>query len=296
MTFSDLKSEIYSCSKKSFPDASSYLQDLIFNLDKKDTIELISQIGAIPEEIGHDSTEEKLYTKVSDIILAKSLNELGLTATVLQQRANCADVVAQSKYHNYSLVGDAKAFRLSRTARNQKDYKVTSMDHWREDKDYSVLVCPYFQYPNSRSQIYKDALNHNVCLFSWEYLYIILKEDIKESSSVNIKDLWNQSHIIGKTTVVDNAEQCFLPYQNQNICKFLKITNNEFNSYFNTLRMVIGDRGLEEIEYYKKEIERVKQLDRDTAIKELLKSMKLESKIETIERFIDSISNGTILK
>lgn len=296
MTFSELKTEIANCSGMNFNTASNVLQSKIFNLTKGDVIELISQIGAIPEDIGHDSTEEKLYTKVSDILLAKSFMELGLSASVLQQRADCADVVAQSKYHPYSLVGDAKAFRLSRTARNQKDYKVTSMAHWREDNDYSVLVCPYFQYPNSRSQIYKDALNSNVCLFSWEYIYILLKENIEESSSINLKDLWNQSHIIGKTTVVDNAKDCFLPAQNKNICDFIHIPDSKFNAYFNTLRTVIGDRGLEEIEYYKREIERVKQLDRDTAIKELLKSMKLESKIETIERFIESISNGAILK
>ncbi|MCM1337554.1 MAG: HindIII family type II restriction endonuclease [Candidatus Amulumruptor caecigallinarius] len=175
MTFEELKHIIYSYRDLSFIATSDRLREIVFALSTAETIELISQIGAIPEDIGHDSSEEKLYTKVSDILLAKSLLEMNLEAKVLTQRADCADVVAQSHFHKYSLVGDAKAFRLSRTARNAKDYKVSSMALWRGDSEYSVLVCPYFQYPKSNSQIYKEALSGNVTLFSWEYIYILLK-------------------------------------------------------------------------------------------------------------------------
>lgn len=290
MTFEELKIELSDCSSLTYPDATQRLQERIFALDRANTIQLVSQIGAIPEDIGHDSTEEKLYTKVSDILLAKSLIEMNLEATVLTQRADCADVVAQSHYHRYSLVGDAKAFRLSRTARNAKDYKVNSMAIWRGDSEYSVLVCPYFQYPKSNSQIYKEALSGNVALFSWEYLYILLKEGVRESSSVNLSDLWNQSDIISKTTTVSNSKSCFLNQQNQNISNILKITPEKFYEYFNGVKEIIVERGYTEIQYYEQEIERVKQLNREDAIAELLKSMKLDSKIATIRGFIDQIN------
>jgi hypothetical protein len=39
-------------------------------------------------------------------------------------RADSADVEGATK--DYTIVGDAKAFRLSRTAKNQKDFKVTT--------------------------------------------------------------------------------------------------------------------------------------------------------------------------
>lgn len=106
--------------KYDFQTASNALEDEIFSLSKNNFIPLVTEIGSIPESIEHDSTEEKLYSKVSDIVLAKCFQELGLKSTVLRERANSADVEAKSKYHNYSLVGDAKAFRLSRTAKNQK--------------------------------------------------------------------------------------------------------------------------------------------------------------------------------
>lgn len=290
MTFEELKIELSDCSSLSFLDATQRLQEMIFALDRANIIQLVSQIGAIPEDIGHDSTEEKLYAKVSDILLAKSLIEMNLEATVLTQRADCADVVAQSHYHRYSLVGDAKAFRLSRTARNAKDYKVNSMAIWKGDSEYAVLVCPYFQYPKSNSQIYKEALSGNIALFSWEYLYILLKEGIRESSSVNLSALWNQSGIISKTTTVSNSKSCFLNQQNQNISKILKITPEKFYEYFNSVKELIVERGNTEIQYYEQEIERVKQLNREEAIAELLRNLKLESKIATIRGFIDQIN------
>ena len=290
MTFEELKIELSDCSSLSFPDATQRLQERIYALDRAHTIQLVSQIGSIPEDIGHDSTEEKLYAKVSDILLAKSLIEMNLEATVLTQRADCADVVAQSHYHRYSLVGDAKAFRLSRTARNAKDYKVNSMAIWKGDSEYAVLVCPYFQYPKSNSQIYKEALSGNIALFSWEYLYILLKEGIRESSSINLSALWNQSGIISKTTTVSNSKSCFLNQQNQNISKILKITPEKFYEYFNSVKDLIVERGNTEIQYYEQEIERVKQLNREEAIAEFLRNLKLESKIATIRGFIDQIN------
>ena len=290
MTFEELKIELSDCSSLSFPDATQRLQERIYALDRAHTIQLVSQIGSIPEDIGHDSTEEKLYAKVSDILLAKSLIEMNLEATVLTQRADCADVVSQSHYHRYSLVGDAKAFRLSRTARNAKDYKVNSMAIWKGDSEYAVLVCPYFQYPKSNSQIYKEALSGNIALFSWEYLYILLKEGIRESSSINLSALWNQSGIISKTTTVSNSNSCFLNQQNQNISKILKITPEKFYEYFNSVKELIVERGNTEIQYYEQEIERVKQLNREEAIAELLRNLKLESKIATIRGFIDQIN------
>lgn len=127
-------------------------------------------------------------------------------------------------------------------------------------------------------------------MFSWEYLYILLKEGIRESSSVNLSALWNQSGIISKTTTVSNSKSCFLNQQNQNISKILKITPEKFYEYFNSVKELIVERGNTEIQYYEQEIERVKQLNREEAIAELLRNLKLESKIATIRGFIDQIN------
>lgn len=267
------------------------MQDVVFSLSKENITELITEIGAIPEDIAHDSSEEKLYSKTSDILFAKALECMNFDVEVLRVRADAADIIAKSKYHAYSLVGDAKAFRLSRTAKNAKDFKVDSMVQWKGTNDYAVLTCPYFQYPVRSSQIYKEALNGNVMLFSWEWLYIMLKEGISETQDINLQTLWNQSTLIGANVTIPDQKNCFIIKQDDNMRKLLNISEEEFATYFSDIKQKIHMRGKEEILYYQKEIDRVKRLSHNEAIEELLNCMKLDSKVKTIQNFINRISN-----
>jgi len=289
MNFGELRNLIKNKTDKSFVEASDELEGILFNISTEETLPLIMEIGIIPEDIAHDSTEEKLYTKTSDILFAKALKDLNLEVRVLRERSNCADIIAQSKFHGYSLVGDAKAFRLSRTAKNAKDFKVESMVHWRGDCDYAVLTCPYFQYPKSKSQIYKSALDGNVALFSWEYLYILLSEKTKESQDFNLCTLWNQSAIIGRSVTVEDANKSFLRQQDANIQTFTEIPSDRFDSLFSRIKDGIVARGNTEIQYFMNEISRIRNLDKDAAIQELIRSLKLDTKIETIRNFINNL-------
>ena len=157
-----------------FSRKSQKIDDFINSLPKNEIINLLFHIGIIPERIAHDSSAEKLFSKASDSLLSRTFKELGLKSTVLTERADSADVLAKSDLHNYTLVADAKAFRLSRTAKNQKDFKVEALSNWRKDNDYAILSSPYFQYPTTSSQIYQQSLNKNVCLLSWEHLILSL--------------------------------------------------------------------------------------------------------------------------
>ena len=111
---------------------SEYASDGFFNATEKlgnyisstnDFIDILAQIGTIPESIAHDSTEEKLFAKASDAVLARAFRELGLNARVLTERGDSADVIANSPIHGYTLVADAKAFRLSRTAKKSEGFQ-----------------------------------------------------------------------------------------------------------------------------------------------------------------------------
>lgn len=65
----------------------------------------MKNIGTIPENIVHDSTEEKLYSKASDIVLARCFRFLGMDAKELDERADSADILAEStKGYQYSLL------------------------------------------------------------------------------------------------------------------------------------------------------------------------------------------------
>jgi len=129
--------------------------------------------GTIPEHFGHDSSEEKLYSKYTDALLSAALNHMGLTSVVLTERADAADVEAVAPH--YSLVADAKAFRLSRTAKNQKDFKIDAMHGWKRGKPHAMVVCPIYQLPSRASQIYQQAIARSVCIISYSHLSVLLQ-------------------------------------------------------------------------------------------------------------------------
>lgn len=129
--------------------------------------------GAIPERYGHDSSEEKLYSKYTDALVSEAFNFLGIKSIVLTERADAADVECAGK--DFSFVADAKAFRLSRTAKNQKDFKVQAMDNWKRGKPYAMVVCPIYQLPTRTSQIYQQAIARDVCVFSYSHLAVLVR-------------------------------------------------------------------------------------------------------------------------
>jgi len=90
MTFKALCNSIKNLSEEYiFQDAIKELEKIIFDdIKKEDLINLVKEIGIIPESIAHDSKEEKLYAKVSDIILSRCFYELNMNVTVIKERAN----------------------------------------------------------------------------------------------------------------------------------------------------------------------------------------------------------------
>lgn len=292
MKFEQLKKTIHDTSiAKDFEKASLFLEELVFHLSKKDFIPIVTEIGTIPEDIAHDSSEEKLYAKVADIVLAKCFQELGLSANVIKTRANCADVSAKSNFHSYSLVGDAKAFRLSRTAKNQKDFKVQSMAHWKGDCEFSVLVCPFFQYPRSRSQIYTQALDNNVLLSSWEHLSFLLKNDIVETECVSLAPIWNSSYTIAKAYSRADKEVIFWDKQDAILCELIKKDFKELQDVFKDYKEGIIHRGHAEIFYFENVINDISGYSKEKAIAELIKTKKLNEKIRSIQEYITYLRN-----
>lgn len=247
---------------------------------------ILENIGSIPESIAHDSTEEKLYSKVSDAVLARTLREIGLKATVLTERADSADVIVQSKFHGYTLVADAKAFRMSRTAKNQKDFKVTALSGWRQENDYAVLCAPYFQYPNRASQIYAQALLENVCLLSWEHLLFMIQNGIKETAGLNLCELWNFTAQYANTCTVTERKSCFTAQFNSELMRMARRSADEFGQFLNRQIDLHKKRGDFEKKFWVDEIAKIKQYTREQAIEELITAKKIDAKIWHIDEFV----------
>lgn len=285
--FKDLVNEINRVSNIDFIEASNILNQFID--EDNNFLDILKQIGTIPESIDHDSTEEKLFSKASDAVLTKAFREIGLKSTVLTERGDSADVIAESKIYGYTLVADAKAFRMSRTAKNQKDFKVVLLSGWRKDADYSVLCSPYFQYPNRKSQIFQQAIDNNVCLLSWEHMIFLIQNGIRESVNLNLSPIWNFGEEYAKICLCSDRNKSFTGILNELVMDLLGYKIAAFNSLLDNQIQVITDRGQEEKSFWESEIANIRQYSREQAIEELIKSKKIMEKLNQIDSYVRSL-------
>lgn len=293
--FQEFLDKILEASKTgSFKEQTRKVVDYVDSLADEDIKRIVKEIGTIPECIRASSSEEKLFSKSSDIILARCFRMLGLKSKAVAERADSADVIAESLHHKYSLVADAKCFRMSRTAKNQKDFKVAALSNWRGgENEYAVLVSPYFQYPKAESQIYKTALDNNVCLLAWEHISILLDYNISENENFSLETIWNSSSMLVRDSKIsyENAKCCFLPKINFFIAKKMGVSLSDFLKLLNEQKLVIVKRGSFELAYCENKIEKIKSYTYEQAISELIKETKLEEKISVINSYLSSLGD-----
>lgn len=241
--------------------------------------------GNIPESYGHDSSEEKLYSKYTDVLLSLAYKALGLNSIVLKERADAADVEAFAK--DYSFVADAKAFRLSRTAKNQKDFKVQAMHGWKRGKPYAMVVCPIYQLPNTSSQIYQQATTQNVCVFTYSHLALLINYSETEGKT----NAQNLLHKVFETIPALNPSKNATDYWlaiNKTMLSFSKKIEPLWTIEKSVATESIEIAKEEALTFLAKEREKIMKMSHQEAIKELIKVHKIESKIKTIKAVSDN--------
>jgi type II restriction enzyme len=241
--------------------------------------------GNIPESYGHDTSEEKLYSKYTDYLLSLAYTALGLKSLVLKERADAADVEAFAK--DYSFVADAKAFRLSRTAKNQKDFKVQAMHGWKRGKPYAMVVCPIYQLPTSSSQIYQQATTQNVCVFTYSHLALLLSYSEVEGQAKAQQLLKKIFETIQALNPSKNATDYWLAI-NKSILSFSKKIQPLWDIEKGVATESIAVAKEEALTFLAQEREKIMRMSHKEALKELIKVHKIESRIKTINAISDN--------
>jgi type II restriction enzyme len=219
------------------------------------------------------------------MLLSLAYQYLGLNSLVLKERTDAADVEVFAG--NYSFVADAKAFRLSRTAKNQKDFKVQAMDNWKRGKSYAMLVCPIYQLPNSSSQIYQQATTRNVCIFTYSHLSLLLAY-----SEIERKDnAQNLMECIFKTIPFINPSKSATDYWltiNKTILSFSKKIESLWNIEKIAASESIAIAKEEALSFLAQEREKIMRMSHQEALRELIKVHKIDSRIKTIQSISDN--------
>lgn len=242
--------------------------------------------SAIPESYGHDTSEEKLYSKYTDALISAAYSFMGLKSMVLTERADAADVEIVTD--SYSFVADAKVFRLSRTAKNQKDFKVQAMDGWKRGKPFAMVVCPLYQLPSRNSQIYQQAGARNVCIFSYSHL-AVLAQLVETEGTDAVIDLL---HEVFKTV------QAMNPSKDANV--YWQAVNRTILGYGGRVQELWKAEKIATIEsitiskdialsHYAAEREAIMRMTHEEALKKLVEMHKIDSRVETIKAVSDNL-------
>lgn len=235
--------------------------------------------GAIPEGYGHDSSEEKLYSKYTDVVIHEAYTAMGFSSLVLKERADVADV--ECVCDDYSFVADAKAFRLSRTAKNQKDFKVQAMDNWKHGKPFAMVVCPVYQLPSRTSQIYQQAAARSVCISTYTHLAVLVRYADRIGTSSTIELLHNVFKAVQAMNPSKNAETYWQAVNNAFLDAGPCITDIWREEKIASVESILIARN-EALNYLAKERERIMKLCREEAIREVLKWRKLDNRLQAV--------------
>lgn len=246
--------------------------------------------GAIPERYGHDSSEEKLYSKYTDAVISEGLSTIGLNSEVLDTRADSADVQAHAP-SRFSLVADAKAFRLSRTAKNQKDFKVQAMDGWRYDLDYALIVCPIYQLPIRASQIYLQAITRDVCIASFSHLATLVALSHRRSSDVATSGLHRMLEVVSTMNPSKSAVDYWTAL-NRGLVTHLGADQDLWRTEKRKSMRALEVVRREAIAHVVSERDKVLAMSHQEALAELVRVKRIDARIDRIR----GVRHGTLLQ
>lgn len=258
---------------------SNYSQE-IENFVSRLTIEEVKinilECGVIPELFSHDSTEEKLYSKYTDALLARAFTAMGIESKAIKTRSDSADV--EGKTDTYTIVADAKVFRLSRTAKNQKDFKVEALNKWRGTADYACLVAPLYQFPISESQIYRQSVERNVILLSFAHIYFILNQ--RRPKKYDLTPLWEVTKQLEPTKKATN----YWKMVDEILINIFGVREAELEKIKKQELISLQKSAVEEIKFIEQNIAQIKKLSLEEALEALIVAHKFDSRIKQIQK------------
>lgn len=263
-------------------------KELSLELKKNDLDCLLNHLrlcGNIPESYGHDTSEEKQYSKYTDAVLCFAYKSMGLESLIISSRADVADVEGFGK--NFSFVADAKAFRLSRSAKNQKDFKVQAMDRWKHGKEHAMVVCPIYQLPTRSSQIYEQAITRNVCVFTYSHISLLVRYANEFGTDESESLLYKIFKIIPALNPSKSSIDYWLA-----INKTILGHSNSISDLWRDEKIAASESidiaKIEALKYLASEREKIMRMTHAEAIGELVKRSNIENKIKIIKNITDN--------
>lgn len=188
------------------PDSDKFVEKLnseLAQFSDQQFAFLLCHTGFIPEEYDHDSSEETIYTKLVEIVVAEWARRSGFDKTALpKQKASYEDITISDGAN--LIVCDAKSFRLGRSqkAPNVKDaLKEGDIPKWLNNyKGKNIrplggmIAFPSQHDWSGGSDFYFYLTNKDqpiICLF-YEHLAFMLLEKIRKDKLIALYESYPQ--------------------------------------------------------------------------------------------------------
>jgi len=283
--------EIEVVSGKFGDNAERIEQEISKEISKENTGVVVDHLrlcGVIPEKYQHDSSAEKLYSKYTDVLLTLAFRSMGMKSNIFTERADAADVEGFGK--DFSLVADAKAMRLSRTAKNQKDFKVEAMDKWKYGREFAIVVAPLYQLPSKASQIYSQATTRNVCILSYSHLSVLVNFASQKSEKAAEKCLNEILVAVSEMNPTKDAQD-YWRVLNRTILSADKTLAAMWHEEKIAAQLGLAYSKTEALTFLASERERISRLSHQEAIKQLL----IANNIENREKVISGVQDNGLI-
>jgi hypothetical protein len=212
------------------------VKDKIKSLSDPDFIEVIISCF-IPDLYSGMGKCEKLFTKLTELMVGEWWRRMGGDYRLPTKKSGTEDV--ELKYGNYSIVCDAKVFRLGRSqkAPNVKDFlKLASVALWiaslKESGNNDVIggLVAYSSLHEweSDSEVYEECTNHTtpVVMLPYEVLALLLKYKERVSIPVFLK-MWDYA---GNHVRTYRSKKNYWDYITKYICEMISISEDEYKN------------------------------------------------------------------
>ena len=122
-------------------------------------------------------------------------------------------------------------------------------------------------------------------------MLFLLNMQVVEDVSLSLEQIWNAPTRIERDSKIAFADRmnCLFPYINKMVCDRISATLDDFEIQLNKCKSYILERSNDEIAILKTEIQNIEGYTKEQAIKELIKSRKLNEKISAIMSYKNSL-------
>lgn len=226
---------------------------------------LLKHSGYIPDLYNNDSSEEVLYTKLVEVLVAEWAERMGFKSEIVKQKASKEDVTIN--IDNKIIVCDAKSFRLGRSqkAPNVKDFlKLEDIRKWMESYEGSIgglVTYPCTHEWKNTSDAYRYCSTKDAPTLMLPYKYLAFLFDTRHKYDTNnLVYLWDYEKLFPNMLDRNIKGGNKTPYWNTINTKILEITNStqeDFKSYMdNANKLIISciNENLKKLNIAKREI------------------------------------------